>query len=190
MRGFVSLLDSPVGNPCTRQYTPARFVSECFNSTCHRGVSANPQTAPLPRCAGSLPANTPKTSSGESAQRLARLRLQPASVRTRGKSFLRGVQAPGAIATSRLSESWPRVKLIVPNALEWRNWQTQQTQNLPPVTRHGGSTPPSSIWLLKFDGKSSQHVIPRSPRWVTKDVQGMLKPPPCGRWPQPKRSSP
>jgi hypothetical protein len=25
---------------------------------------------------------------------------------------------------------------------------------------------------------------------VTKDVQGMLKPPPCGRWPQPKRSSP
>jgi hypothetical protein len=29
-------------------------------------------------------------------------------------------------------------------SLEWRNWQTQQTQNLPPVTRHGGSTPPSS----------------------------------------------
>jgi hypothetical protein len=88
-----------------------------------------PRRPPLPRCAGSLPANPPKTSSGESAQRLARLRLQPASVRTRGKSFLRGVQAPGAIATSRLSESWPRVKLIVPNALEWRNWQTQQTQN-------------------------------------------------------------
>ncbi len=31
--------------------------------------------------------------------------------------------------------------------LEWRNWQTHETQNLALVTQHGGSTPPSSIWL-------------------------------------------
>ena len=37
--------------------------------------------------------------------------------------------------------------LLHNNELEWRNWQTQQTQNLPPVTRHGGSTPPSSTSL-------------------------------------------
>jgi hypothetical protein len=35
--------------------------------------------------------------------------------------------------TYRLSESSPRAKLIVPRPLEWRNWQTQQTQNLPPI---------------------------------------------------------
>ena len=51
----------------------------------------------------------------------------------------------GKTATTGLREMAARVKLIFPIALEWRNWQTQQTQNLPPVTRHGGSTPPSSI---------------------------------------------
>src|SRR2546427_11869047 len=32
-----------------------------------------------------------------------------------------------------------------PKTLEWRNWQTHETQNLALVTQHGGSTPPSSI---------------------------------------------
>ena len=53
---------------------------------------------------------------------------------------------PGKTATTGLSEMVARAKLLVPIVLEWRNWQTQQTQNLPPVTRRGGSTPPSSIW--------------------------------------------
>ncbi len=43
MRGYVSFPGSPTGNPCTRQYTPARFVSECSNSTFPRGVSGQPQ---------------------------------------------------------------------------------------------------------------------------------------------------
>ena len=47
-------------------------------------------------------------------------------------------------AITGLSEIVARAKLMFPIVLEWRNWQTQQTQNLPPVTRHGGSTPPSS----------------------------------------------
>ena len=53
------------------------------------------------------------------------------------------------IATSELREIAARAKLILPMALEWRNWQTQQTQNLPPVTRHGGSTPPSSTIVFR-----------------------------------------
>src|SRR5271167_1823071 len=52
------------------------------------------------------------------------------------------------VFSKRLSESVARAKLIFPNELEWRNWQTQQTQNLPPVTRRGGSTPPSSTKFL------------------------------------------
>src|SRR6185503_13298172 len=31
----------------------------------------------------------------------------------------------------------------IPLGPEWRNWQTQETQNLPPVTRRVGSTPSS-----------------------------------------------
>jgi hypothetical protein len=164
MRGYISLLDSPLGNPCTQQYTPAGFVSECFNSTFHRGVLGRGAriarqgepfssgrrkggVAPVPTC------REPRRKGGFPSS------VRPAPLR--GERSRLGVGAPG---TSRLSESSSRVKLIVPNALEWRNWQTQQTQNLPPVTRHGGSTPPSSIWLLKLDGRPSQHVILRSPR--------------------------
>ena len=32
------------------------------------------------------------------------------------------------------------------SALEWRNWQTHETQNLALRKEHGGSTPPSSIF--------------------------------------------
>ena len=58
----------------------------------------------------------------------------------------------GGIETTELSEIAARAKLIFPIALEWRNWQTQQTQNLPPVTRHGGSTPPSSTKFVEVQG--------------------------------------
>ena len=36
----------------------------------------------------------------------------------------------GEVVITELSEIVARAKLIVPIALEWRNWQTQQTQNL------------------------------------------------------------
>ena|SRR5208283_4489613 len=36
--------------------------------------------------------------------------------------------------TTELSEIMARAKLIYPMALEWRNWQTQQTQNLRVLT--------------------------------------------------------
>jgi hypothetical protein len=49
-----------------------------------------------------------------------------------------------ANAITELREIGARAKLKCPLVLEWRNWHTQQTQNLPPVTRRGGSTPPSS----------------------------------------------
>src|ERR1017187_9231985 len=35
--------------------------------------------------------------------------------------------------------------------LEWRNWQTQQAQNVPPVPRRGGSTPPSSTRFFRLE---------------------------------------
>ena len=63
---------------------------------------------------------------------------------------------------TELSEIEPRVKLVFPIALEWRNWQTQQTQNLPPVTRRGGSTPPSSTSFSAI-GDIQQAISPCAP---------------------------
>jgi hypothetical protein len=51
---------------------------------------------------------------------------------------------------TELREIVARVKLNCLIVLEWRNWHTQQTQNLPPVTRRGGSTPPSSTNHISF----------------------------------------
>ena len=53
--------------------------------------------------------------------------------------------------TKELREVALHAKLIFAMPLEWRNWQTQQTQNLPPVTRRGGSTPPSSTNVIPFE---------------------------------------
>lgn len=38
--------------------------------------------------------------------------------------------------------------LASPDVPEWRNWQTQETQNLPPVTRRVGSIPSSGTILF------------------------------------------
>ncbi len=62
------------------------------------------------------------------------------------------------IAIRELREIVPRAKLIFPIVLEWRNWHTQQTQNLPPVTRRGGSTPPSSTKQLTFNTRKCNHL--------------------------------
>ena len=41
---------------------------------------------------------------------------------------------------------------------EWRNWQTQQTQNLPGITPRVGSTPSSgTILLLKSESALAEH---------------------------------
>jgi hypothetical protein len=55
-------------------------------------------------------------------------------------------------STTKLREINTHAKLVSPIELEWRNWQTQQTQNLPPVTRRGGSTPPSSTSPVDVQG--------------------------------------
>ena len=43
----------------------------------------------------------------------------------------------------------PCAKLLVVNFPEWRNWQTQQTQNLPGITPRVGSTPSSGTNISK-----------------------------------------
>jgi hypothetical protein len=69
---------------------------------------------------------------------------------------------------TRLSEFVARAKLILPIVLEWRNWQTQQTQNLPPVTRRGGSTPPSST---KFTSEWTAQQIAEAFPWDYSEIR-------------------
>ena len=71
----------------------------------------------------------------------------------------RSTYRKGKTRITQLSETGVRATLIsrLSLELEWRNWQTQQTQNLPPVTRRGGSTPPSST---KFFGLESARYKP------------------------------
>jgi hypothetical protein len=52
----------------------------------------------------------------------------------------------GAKYTDRLM-AWGKRSGLRPGP-EWRNWQTQETQNLPPVTRRVGSTPSSGTIRL------------------------------------------
>src|SRR4030095_7818170 len=57
------------------------------------------------------------------------------------------------------------------SAPEWRNWQTQETQNLPPVTRRVGSIPSSGTNLDDFESPACAQETPvsscRSPGvWV------------------------
>ena len=84
-----------------------------------------------------------------------------------------------------LSETVARAKLVFPIVLEWRNWQTQQTQNLPPVTRRGGSTPPSSTKLFCLESVRYQplfscvpctcpRLLPRAPRLAHIRLQLLL----------------
>jgi hypothetical protein len=40
---------------------------------------------------------------------------------------------------------------------EWRNWQTQQTQNLPGITPRVGSTPSSGTIQLSIGGIQKQN---------------------------------
>jgi site-specific recombinase XerD len=55
----------------------------------------------------------------------------------------------------RKSESFKCAKLFFINGPEWRNWQTQQTQNLPGITPRVGSTPSSgTIFSLHLSGSS------------------------------------
>src|SRR5208337_780038 len=77
--------------------------------------------------------------------------------------FGKRVVTKGNDETTELSEIVARAKLIYPMALEWRNWQTQQTQNLPPVTRHGGSTPPSSTNLSPVESGRYNLLFSRVP---------------------------
>src|SRR5208337_2664097 len=78
--------------------------------------------------------------------------------------FGKRVVTKGNDETTELSEIVARAKLIFPMALEWRNWQTQQTQNLPPVTRHGGSTPPSSTKFFRLEPVRYKPLFSRVPR--------------------------
>jgi hypothetical protein len=40
----------------------------------------------------------------------------------------------------------------------WRNWQTQETQNLPPVTRRVGSTPTGAITYRACEVQRPSHA--------------------------------
>jgi hypothetical protein len=42
---------------------------------------------------------------------------------------------------------------------EWRNWQTQQTQNLPGITPRVGSTPSSGTLIFRILEKSAKSAI-------------------------------
>ena len=57
----------------------------------------------------------------------------------------------------------PQANSFVSIVLEWRNWQTQQTQNLPPVTRRGGSTPPSSTRFFSLESVRYKPLFSRVP---------------------------
>jgi hypothetical protein len=48
---------------------------------------------------------------------------------------------------------------------EWRNWQTQETQNLPPVTRRVGSIPSSGTTSPLFRG-SGWRIPPEQDDWI------------------------
>ena len=61
-----------------------------------------------------------------------------------------GFDRNGASRTSRAR----RVNRYTDSGPEWRNWQTQETQNLPPVTRRVGSIPSSGTMFPIVYGES------------------------------------